>query len=67
MVDQEDHVVAFGILGEKTNEELSNRVDFELFKLYVSPRVQWKGLGKRLYWELERRVLARGGCGINWC
>ena len=65
MVDQEDRLVAFGILGEKINEELSNRVDFELFKLYVSPQVQRKGLGKKLYWELERRVLAQGGYGIG--
>ena len=67
MVDQEDRVVAFGILGKKTSKELSNRVDFELFKLYVSPQVQRKGVGKRLYWELERRVLARGGYGIGVC
>ena len=56
-------VVAFAHM--LPNTDSSSNIDFEISKLYVSPEACRKGVGKRLYRELERRALREGGCSIG--
>ena len=67
VVDERNHVIAFGHMGNRATEGLTDEVDFEVYGFYVSSSMQRKGVGSLLYGELEKRALAQGGCGIGVC
>lgn len=61
----EREIVAFGHIAEKKRVEFSEIVDYQLYKLYVSSKTVYKGIGKMIYNELERRVRAKGARAIG--
>ncbi len=62
--DGDDNIFAFAYVGILSPEMCSSKMDFELHKLYVSPVVGRRGIGRKLLEELERRVSNDGGNGI---
>lgn len=64
VVDRDDNVVAFAYTGKPSTELSSSEMDFELYKLYVSPAMGRRGIGKRLIKEIEKRISNDGGNGI---
>ena len=64
VVDRDDNVVAFASAGTPSTELSSSKMAFELYKLYVSPAMGRRGIGKRLLKEIEKRVSNDGGNGI---
>lgn len=63
--DSTGAIVAFGCIGKTSSGDFTAKCDFELQKLYVSPSVSRRGLGSRLFRELERRVMNQSGHGIG--
>ncbi len=64
MVDGDDNIFAFAYTGILSPEMCSSEMDFELHKLYMSPVVGRRGIGRKLLEELEKRVSNDGGNGI---
>ena len=61
-------IAAFGHLGQRgDHERYSSQVKFEVFGFYVSPKVQRRGVGRRLMAELERRAMAQGCVRLGVC
>ncbi len=66
VLDQKDsRIVAFGHMGKKSCDKFSADIDFELYGFYVSPTVGRRGVGRKLYQELERRAVEQGGHGMG--
>ena len=66
MVAREDNnqVIAFAYMEKSVEHNFTTDIDFEIHKLYVSPAVSGKGVGKTLYRELEQRALEDVTCCI---
>ena len=66
--DSEGEMAAFGHLGQcGDRERYSSEVTFEVFGFYVSPKVQRRGVGRKLMAELERRAMAQGCVRLGVC
>ena len=64
VANKDDDIFAFAHIGKCSHDTFSSEMDYEVHKLYVSPDVARRGIGKKLLKELERRVSNDGASGI---
>ena len=64
VANENDDIFAFAYIGKCSPGTFSSSMDYELHKLYVSPDVMRKGIGRMLLEEVERRVRKDGAHGI---